>query len=98
LTLSFFLPSFVPSFLSFSPTLFSDLANLQISRIIFVSDCRRKCLDKSTQHSADTERERERERENLSTTVADPDKANKQTALGNDRRLCIRICYQRTNW
>jgi hypothetical protein len=21
----------------------------------------------------------------------------KQTALGNDRRLCIRICYQRTN-
>jgi hypothetical protein len=61
-----------------SPTLFSDLANLQISRIIFVSDSRRKCLDKSTQHSADTEREREREREreNLSTTVADPDKAN----------------------
>jgi hypothetical protein len=22
----------------------------------------------------------------------------KQTALGDDHRLCIRICYQRTNW
>jgi hypothetical protein len=63
LTLSSFLP-----FLSLSPTLFSDLANLQISRI-FLYPTAEGNVWISTQHSAQTQRE------NLST-VADPDKAN----------------------
>jgi hypothetical protein len=91
LTLSSFLPSFLPFFLC----LRHYFLTLQIfkSPELFLYPTPEGNVWINPHNTVQTQRERERER--ISRRLLQIQ--TKQTALGNDRRLCIRICYQRTN-
>ncbi len=93
LTLSSFLPSFLPFFLC----LRHYFLTLQIfkSPELFLYPTPEGNVWINPHNTVQTQRERERERERISRRLLQIQ--TKQTALGNDRRLCIRICYQRTN-